>query len=67
MFNVQINPYGACNQWLKNEGLPASYKKQVVTLNYIKKFTTCMFNLGHEKAKKYNLNNLNDGTTKKLR
>jgi hypothetical protein len=27
MFNVQKNPYGACNQWLKNEGLPTSYKE----------------------------------------
>jgi len=35
MFNVQKNPYGASNQWLKNEGLLVSYKEQVVTLNYI--------------------------------
>jgi hypothetical protein len=35
MFNVKKNPYGASNQWFKNEGLPASYREQVVTLNYV--------------------------------
>jgi hypothetical protein len=64
MFNVQKNPYGAGNQWLKIEGLLASYKEQVVTL---KNAPHACFNLGHEKAKKYNLNNLKDGTTKKLK
>jgi hypothetical protein len=43
MFNVQKTPYGTSNQRLKNEGLPTSYKEQVVTLNYVKKCTTCTF------------------------